>query len=149
MIRNDCYVLNENQTIELATGTEPQLVNYNFNSSSVYKKQKEDGETNKTDWLVISFQSHEDYKNRKELQYVSRFYQNLFLPFGSKYSIFIREKHTSLLPAPYSSDCYDGNVVPNLFSKKYTYDSCRETCALNEMYKQCNDVIDIWKKYRT
>ena len=65
------------------------------------------------------------------------------------HEIHISEKRTTRLPYPYTSNCTDGKIVSNLFSDRYTFPSCLETCAFNYMLKECNDVIDFWKKYRT
>ena len=131
---DNCYVLNENGTIKLSTGSEYQQVRLEMDTLS-------SGE-----YLLIIFQSQEEFRNRKEHLYVSLYRQILKLPYG-KYEIDIREKHISSLPAPYTSNCTDGDLVSNIFASKYTYDSCQETCAHNHMYQECGDTNDIWKKH--
>ena len=130
---NDCYALNKNRTIKLSVGGEYQYVIFDAPLVS---------------GMVMIFQSQEEFRNRKEHIYLTQFNHILLLDKG-KYKIYIKEKHVSSLPRPYMSNCTDGSVESNIFSDKYTYDSCRETCMYNSMYRECNDTIDIWKKYNS
>ena len=135
---NDCYVVNENQTIELSVDGEYQkvgVIDYSKNNERMFNK------------LHIILQSSEEFRNNKEHIYLTQYFKNLRLKHGV-YDVYIQEKRINSLPAPYTSNCTDGNLVSNIFSAKYTYDSCLETCAYNYMYQKCNDTIDMWKKYR-
>ena len=131
---NDCHVLNENNTIMLSTGKEFKLVEFDAPTGS--------------DELIVTFQSQEEFKNRKEYLDVSSYYQTQTLTLQrGVWDIHISEQHTSSLPAPYTSDCIKGSDVPNMFSSIHTIHSCRETCAYDNMLHECRDTIDIWKKY--
>ena len=134
----DCHAYDENESISVSTGTEFQWVDfmlpYSYDSSY--------------DNLLIIFQTPYEYAHRKEEIYISQIGKILSLEQGS-YSIHIHEKHISRLPHPYTSRCLDGNIASNIFSDKYTFQSCQEECAFNHMLKECNDVIDVWKKYHT
>ena len=140
---NNCYVLNENGTIQLSVDSEHQRVKVELNDNS---NMKGDNYWHQT--LHILFQSTEDYRNRKEYIYATQYFQTMRLSPGI-HEIYIREKHIKSLQAPYTSNCTDENVVSNMFSDKYTHDSCQETCAYHYMYQKCNDTIDMWKKYNT
>ena len=133
---NDCYVLNKNQTIELPVDSEYQRVEVNINSreNELYNK------------LHIIFQSFEEFRNRKEHIYVTQYFKNLRLDHG-EYDVYIKEKRINSLTAPYTSNCTDENLISNIFSTRYSYDSCLETCAYNYMLDKCNKTIDMWKKY--
>ena len=95
------------------------------------------------DHLNLIFQSHEEFRNRKDNFFVSQFSSSLVLSRGW-YNIHIREKHVSSLPAP---NCTEGSEVSNIFSTRYTYESCLENCAYTSMYQEYGDSIDIWRKY--
>ena len=132
---NNCHVLNANQMIKLSAGKEGQEVIF-------------DPPFDPKERIVMILQSKEEFENREEYMYISQYSPLLKFGIGA-YQINIREKHTKSLPAPYISNCTNSNVVSNIFSKRYTYRSCRETCAYKNMYNECGDTIDIWKKYNT
>ena len=136
---NNCYVLNENGTMELSVGSEHQFAEVN-------EVKDPDGFDDPIGDLHIFIQSHEEFRNRRENIFATQFHQGLILSEGGLYEIHIREKHISR-EAPYSSNCIDGDDVSNIFSTKYTYDSCLETCAYNYLHKKCNATLDMWKKY--
>ena len=132
---NDCYALNK--TIELSVGS-------HYLGVTVIDNDRKHDEK-----LHILFQSPEEFRNRKENIFMTQYSQSLVLKQGHFYEIDIREKHIKSKPAPYTSNCTEGNDVSNMFSTKYTYDSCLETCAYNYMYQKCKATIDMWKKYNT
>ena len=129
---NDCYVVNENGTIALSVEGEYQRVWVWVKDSSVK-------------YVFMVFQSQEEFKSRKENFYLTQFHQLLMLYRGT-YKIHITEKHVSSLPSPYASNCKDRSAS-NMFSDIYTYSSCRESCAYNKMYEECNATVDLWTKY--
>ena len=65
------------------------------------------------------------------------------------YSIYLTEKNTKRLPAPYTSNCVDSSKVSNIFSNKYTYGSCKETCLFEDTLMECKDVYPFWRKLVT
>ena len=124
----NCHVFNENGTIE----------DYKEISVESFKENN--------DSLVVMFHTPHEFALRKEIIYIKTFDQHLKLEPGS-HELFINEKSITRLPHPYSSNCTDGDQVSNTFSDRYTHDSCRETCLYEHMFKECDDVIDVWKKY--
>ena len=140
---SDCHVFMENGT---KNGTIAGFQQISF----VTNKTITNISTNKTvnDSLLIIFQSPREFMHRKEITYVTTFHEALMLEPGY-YQVFINERRISRLPHPYSSNCTDANLVSNMFSDRYTYGSCKETCLYEHMLKECKDVIDIWKKYRS
>ena len=134
-LSSNCHVLNDNQTIKLSTDRELQRV-------YIYPL------LDPTDRIVIITQSKEEFQNRKEVIYVSQYAPNWKF-YTCSYGMYIQKKHLISMPAPYTTNCTDGDFVSNMFSSRYTYSSCREQCAYDNMYKECGDTIDIWKKYIT
>ena len=134
----DCHVLNKNGTISISTDSEYKKVE--VSSPSSYHLSKDE--------LYVLFQSPYEFAHRKEATYVSQNRKYLRFTKGI-YKIHIREKHVSRLPYPYTSNCENVNLVSNLFSDRYTFKSCQEECTFNTMMKECKDVIDAWRGYRT
>ena len=135
-IGNDCFVYNENGTVKVATGRQYKIVDIYASQSST---------------LIVNFKSSEEFKYNKELVYITKINLRIggYVRIGKgRYDIYIAEKQTTRLPDPYTSSCVDGNVVSTRFSDRYTYDSCQESCAFDYMFKECQDVVNIWKKYR-
>ena len=135
---NNCHVFNEHGNLSLATETE--YVKLLFSSPHGYDISE--------NLLYVIFQNPLEYANRKEAVFQTQLNKILLLQRGT-FHVYIREKHSHRLPYPYISSCTDGNLVSNLLSDHYTYKSCQEECAFNYMLKQCNDVVDTWKKYLT
>ena len=135
-LSNGCYVFNENGTISIS-GKEYQEVHFNVSSG---------GDSDSlSDALLLIFQSPKEFQSTKSFFHVTRLSQYLRLTHGVQ-QIEIREKRYSRLKFPYQSNCSDETLVQTNFSTKYTYNSCQETCAYNNMYRECKDVLDIWKK---
>ena len=64
--------------------------------------------------------------------------------------IVIKEKtRISRLPKPYLSNCTAGNGLENMFSKKYSQQSCIQSCFMREMFDNCGTVIDRWQPFLT
>ena len=63
-----------------------------------------------------------------------------------KYEIKIDKTYIKRLPAPYPSNCTDGEGE-NIFEGKYTRFNCIESHYYIDMYKRCGDVFDYVKKY--
>ena len=134
---NDCYIFNENGTMELSVDSEYQKVEIT-DPRGMHCSDK----------LIISFQSIEEFRNKREHIYLTKYIYLTelsksvriergggFFNMKGKYDIQIREKEINSMPSPYTSNCTDANVVSNMFSARYTFDSCQETCAYNYMYK--------------
>ena len=137
---NGCFAVNENGTTLISTGTDYQLVE--LYSSSVKGSTSHDN-------LIIIFESAEEYANKKEPIYATNFYQTLWIGKGT-YDIRITETNATRLSQPYTKGCIKNtDLVSNRFSQRYTYKSCRESCAYDYVLKECNEVVDIWKKYHT
>ena len=130
---NHCYALNENGTMKLATGTGRQRV--------IFEAQS------RNDTLFVTFQTPEEFRKRKEMTYITEFNSLMWLKKGYN-EIHIEEKQISRIADPYAPGCTNTNMESNRFSDTYTYDSCLETCAYDNMLKECHDVVDMWKKYR-
>ena len=131
---DNCHVFNENGTMMLTTGTGFKRVAFLAQSPN--------------DSLFVTFQTPEEFRNRREMIHITNSNQLIWLKKGS-YQIHIKEKHTKRLPDPYAPGCTNSEVDSNRFSDIYTHDSCLEACAYDHMFKQCHDVVDIWKKYKS
>ena len=63
------------------------------------------------------------------------------------YDVFIEKTKISRKESPFPSNCTNKHASPNLFSSIYTKKSCQEKCAMDYMYKECRDVVDVWKPF--
>ena len=62
-----------------------------------------------------------------------------------KYNIYLSQINTLRLPSPYSSNCSNMHVTPNIFSAKYSESACFQQCVMNDLLQKCGDVTNIFK----
>ena len=64
--------------------------------------------------------------------------------------IVIKEKtRITRLLKPFLSNCSVGKGIENFFSKKYSQESCMQSCSMREMFDNCGAVIDRWQPFLT
>ena len=129
-----CYAFNENGTIAIAGQTEFIELEYKAPQAN--------------DDILVILRSPADFQARRSIAYFT--YSNAYLNvFRGIHEYYIEKSQIRRKEKPYPSNCSKEHSNGNMFSYVYTEASCHEMCAMEHMYAECNDVIDIWKQYLT
>ena len=129
----NCYAVNTNGSISVAGKLGSVTVQFWSSNSNI-------------DYLVIGFQTPNEFKNRRDSLYVTQYGTASLLTQGN-WRIYLKQTQIKRQPEPYVSNCTNAHRVPNHFSTIYTKSSCQEMCLFERMYEYCGDVIDQWKQY--
>ena len=134
-VGRDCHAFNVNGTLAVSGKTEYITLEYYYYGWYWSKN------------IYMILQSPEEFAASKIVGHAT--YMNSYRrPVGgNSYDVFIEKTKISRKQSPFPSKCTNEHVSTNPFSSIYTKKSCQEKCAMDYMYSECKDVVDIWKPY--
>ena len=130
-----CHVFNPNGTFAVTGKTEYMNVDYYYNGPHWNKG------------IFVIFQSPEEFAATNMFGHLT--YMNAYeRPAGlMAFEIFLEKTTISRKQHPYPSKCINKHSTSNPLSSIYTKASCQEMCAMEYMYAECQDVVDVWKNF--
>ena len=126
----------------------PDCITINLDGSmhSIYRSKRVHveltDETIHPDSITVYLTSPEEERSRKDVLVFNPKHMALI---NGNYEFLLDMQKTSRLPAPYTTNCSNGESNENFFTKHYSRYSCLESCWVRYMVNSCGAVIDRWK----